>query len=1025
MRLLTFCGLLSLILAGGISAQTYPYAIKTIAGIEPLGNGGPATAALLDFPWAVAVDSSNNVYIADGNGHGIRKVSSSGTISAFSTLNAIDIKVDSAGNVYAADGVSTIYKITPAGVATAVAGGSQGFGGDGGPATAARLSGPEGLAFDSQGNLYIADANNCRIRKITAGIISTVAGGGGCGFNGDNGQATSAQLAFPGSVAVDNAGNIYIAEYFDIRKVIASTGLITTIAGNGGALANGLAINAAIGTADGLAVDTSGNLYIVDADYGLVRMVTGTNIRTIAGTAPGGNVSQGFSGDGGPGSSAQLFNPIGIAIDANGFLYIADQYNQRVRKLDQSFNISTIAGTTHFGGDNGPATAALLDLPETEVMDSNGSIYVADTFNNRVRRITPAGVVTTVAGTGTCGYSGDNGPAVAATLCHPFGLAVDASNNLFIADSENSVVREVGINGFIHTVAGTGDYADVGNNVQAITAQFEFPYGLAFDPAGNLYISDYAANRVRKMTPSGTITYFAGSSKAAFAGDGGLATAAAIDAPRALATDAAGNVYIADAGNGRVRKVTPGGIISTVAGTTLLNPAGNSATSTFIGTPGGMAVDASGNLFISEPDLGYIVEVTPAGAIGKVAGNGNFTFSGDGLALNTALNGPTGLMLDPNGNLYIADTGNSRIRELIPDAPTKLSISGGDGQTGTAGASLPIPLTVTAAFQAGVPIGGVPVSFSLTSGSATLSAVSTSTDANGTAGIGVTLGNAPGPVTITASLGSLSVVFHLTAVTLTPLPTIGAGGVDGAGGSVPAVTAISPGGLASLYGVNLAPAGTSRQVQGSDLVNGVLPTSLAGVCVQVDGQPAFLTYVGASQVNIQVPAVRVGVSVPVQVTTGCGSASSLIGPVVSVPTLAATPEFLFWVKNASGANPVIAVNAVTGDYVGATGLIPGVTFVPAKPGDYLTIYGVSFGATNPAVAPGVAPSAIAPVANATLTLGTLPAAAPLYVGVSPGTAGLYQVNIQVPAGLADGNYPLTLNIGTFSTPVGAYLTVKN
>jgi uncharacterized protein (TIGR03437 family) len=152
-----------------------------------------------------------------------------------------------------------------------------------------------------------------------------------------------------------------------------------------------------------------------------------------------------------------------------------------------------------------------------------------------------------------------------------------------------------------------------------------------------------------------------------------------------------------------------------------------------------------------------------------------------------------------------------------------------------------------------------------------------------------------------------------------------------------------------------------------------------------------------------------------------------VGPAISAPTLAATPEFLFWVKNATGTNPVIAVNAVTGAYVGAAGLIPGVSFAPAKPGDYLTIYGISFGATNPAVAPGAAPSAIAPVANATVTFGTspLPAANLIYVGVSPGTAGLYQVNIQVPAGLADGDYPLTLNLGSFSTPMGAYLTVKN
>jgi trimeric autotransporter adhesin len=237
-------------------------------------------------------------------------------------------------------------------------------------------------------------------------------------------------------------------------------------------------------------VDNAGNLYIADPDYDLVRVIAGANIRTIAGMSPGGVPTPGFSGDGRLGTSALLFNPAGIGIDSNGFLYIADQYNQRIRKLDQAFNITTIAGAIHYGGDNGQASAALLDLPETVAMDSNGNIYFPDTFNNRVRRITSSGVVTTVAGTGACGYSGDNGPAVAATLCHPFGLAIDSGNNLYIADSVNSLVREVTTNGYISTIAGTGDYGDSGNNVQANTAHLEFPFGLAFDGAGNLYISD-------------------------------------------------------------------------------------------------------------------------------------------------------------------------------------------------------------------------------------------------------------------------------------------------------------------------------------------------------------------------------------------------------------------------------------------------------------------------------------------------------------------------------------------------------
>jgi uncharacterized protein (TIGR03437 family) len=1021
-------GLCTLTLSSVVTAQTsYPYAIKTLAGVEPLGNGGPAKSALFDFPVAVAVDSSGNIYVADQNGNGIRKITTAGVISAFSSIEATDLKVDSAGNIYAADGFATVYKITPAGVATAIAGGSYGFGGDNGPATAARLASPEGIAFDSQGNLYIADTDNCRVRKVTAGTITTIAGNGVCNFGPVNGPATSTPLFLPGSVAVDSSGNVYIAEDYEIRKLLPN-GQMTIIAGDGAALGNGLAINAAIGYSDALAVDASGDLFIADPFFDLVREITGSNIRTVAGVAAGANPSPGFSGDGGPATSAQLFNPIGLAFDSNGLLYIADEDNQRIRRLDQSLTtISTIAGATHYGGDGGPAASAILDLPESVAMDSNGNIYFADTFNNRIRKITAAGVISTVAGTGACGYSGDNGPAVSATLCHPFGVAINSQNNLFIADSQNFVVREVTGNGLIATIAGTGDYADAGNNVPATSAMFRFPYGLAFDSAGSLYISDYAANRVRKMTLGGNITNFAGSSSSSYGGDGGLATAAAIYEPGLLATDSAGNLYIADTGNGLVRKVS-GGIITTVAGTTSSHPSGATATSTAIGPPDGLAVDSAGNLYISEPALGYIAQVTPSGAITNIAGNGQFTFAGDGLALSVPLNEPAGIVFDSKGNLIFADRLSSRIRELIPDAPSGLSINSGDAQTGNAGAVLPTPLTVLASFQGGVPIPGSPVTFTLTSGQATLSATSTSIDATGVAGISVTLGNAPGPVVVTASMAGFSVQFHLTAVTPTPLPTVSTGGVDGAGGSVPAVTAISPGGLASIYGINFAPSGTSAPVQSSDLVNGVLPTNLAGTCVQVDNQPAFLTYVSPSQVNIQVPAVRVGANVPVQVITGCGSASPLSGPTITVSTLAATPEFLYWVKNASGKNPVIAVNAVTGAYVAAAGLIAGVAFTPAKPGDYLTIYGVSFGPTNPAVAPGVASPSVASTVNApSVTLGgtPLPAADFLYAGASPGTAGLYQVNIQVPAGLADGDYPIVLNLGSFSTPVGGYLTVKN
>jgi len=257
-------------------------------------------------------------------------------------------------------------------------------------------------------------------------------------------------------------------------------------------------------------------------------------------------------------------------------------------------------------------------------------------------------------------------------------------------------------------------------------------------------------------------------------------------------------------------------------------------------------------------------------------------------------------------------------------------------------------------------------------------------------------------------------------------PAISTGGIVGGGGSIPAVVTISPGGLATIYGSLLAPAGTSRAVQASDLVSGNLPTNLAGTCVDVDGKAGYLTFVSPGQINFQVPVVSLDALVNVQVVTNCGAANEVRGSAAVVRTAAASPEFLYWVKNASGQNPVVAVNAVTGAYVGASGLIPGLTFAPAKPGDILTIYGVSFGPTTPAFAPGAAPATTGPTVNAAgVVMGpvTLNAEDVLYAGVSPGIAGLYQLNIRVPANLPDGDQPLTLTLGSFKTPSAGFVTV--
>ena len=337
-------------------------------------------------------------------------------------------------------------------IVTIAGNGLRGYSGDNGPATSAQISDVGGLDVDGKGDIYFADTFNDRIRKVTAstGIITTIAGTGTAGYSGDNGAATSAQLSGPFGVAVDASGNVYFADTFThrIRKVTASTGIITTIAGTG--------------------------IY-------------------------------GYSGDNGAATSAQLIRPYGVAVDASGNVYIADTNNNCIRKVTVSTGIiTTIAGTgtAGYSGDNGAATSAQLRYTFGVAVDASGNVYIADTNNNRIRKITVStGIITTIAGTGTAGYSGDNGAATSAQINYPFGVAVDASGNVYIADTFNYRIRKVTVStGIITTIAGTGLSGCFGENGAATDAQLKFSYGVALGASGNVYIADGLNYRIRLLT---------------------------------------------------------------------------------------------------------------------------------------------------------------------------------------------------------------------------------------------------------------------------------------------------------------------------------------------------------------------------------------------------------------------------------------------------------------------------------------------------------------------------------------------
>jgi hypothetical protein len=348
-----------------------------------------------------------------------------------------------------------------------------------------------------------------------------------------------------------------------------TNGVINTIAGNGVSPVDGAAINTAIGSLVALAADKSSNLYLADAAYNMVRMITPSGtISTLAGSQ-----TAGFSGDGSYGVKALLNGPSGVSVDAQGNVYIADELNQRIRKLSAAGIIATVAGSTHYAGDGGPATAALLHRPEQAITDSAGNVYISDTDNNAIRKVNAKGVISTIAGNGNCNFSGDYGQALAATLCEPEGIAFDSAGNLYIADWLNCVVRRIKTSGVINTVVGNGTCADTAAPGNPIDVSLEGPFGLAFDANGYLYISDNIANRVSVVNLSATpptIKAFAGTGHAGSSGTGGLSSSSQLNSPGHIAAGPDGAICIADTGNNRVVKVTPAsqgspGIVSTVS----------------------------------------------------------------------------------------------------------------------------------------------------------------------------------------------------------------------------------------------------------------------------------------------------------------------------------------------------------------------------------------------------------------------------------------------------------------------------
>ncbi|MCH7644377.1 MAG: SMP-30/gluconolactonase/LRE family protein [Myxococcales bacterium] len=482
--------------------------------------------------------------------------------------------------------------------------------------------------------------------------------------------------------------------------------VIDTVAGGG---PNNLpALSANLGAPRSVTVDADGNLFIAAVGKSRVFRVDGSGQLIVV----AGNGTRGFSGDGDLAATAGMDFPSGVALDANGNLFIADRNNHRVRRVDAATGIMTTvagSGTAGFSGDGGLATSADLREPIAVALDEASNLLIADFRNDRVRRVDAAtGIITTVAGCGGlpgC-LNGDGGKATRANLSRPSALALDAAGNLFITDQLFGRIRRVdAASGIITTIAGSGSESFGGDGGPATDAGLNSPNGVALDAAGNLFIADSDNVRIRRVdAESGIITTVAGNGSVIFSGDGGPATSAGMSTD-GVALDAAGNFFIADSRANRIRRVDAAtGIITTVAGNGIYEFSGDRgpATSAGLRNPRGIALDANGNLYIADRLNRRIRRVDAAtGIIITVAGDGGFGFNGDGgPATSTSLWEPYGVVPDAAGNLYIADTHNHRIRRVdaISGIITTFAGSGGSGFSGDGGeattASLSIPVGV-------------------------------------------------------------------------------------------------------------------------------------------------------------------------------------------------------------------------------------------------------------------------------------------------------------------------------------------
>jgi uncharacterized protein (TIGR03437 family) len=717
-------------MATGLRAQGV---ITTIAGVDPTftGCGQLATNVPIGYVNGVAVDTAGNVYFtdplehlvlkiaaADGTlsvvaGNGIAGYSGDGGPAKSAAIASTDspeqytgvaaavslggIVVDATGDVFFGDGVY-VREVTPDGNINTIAGGGTLGPGNGTPATQVALGPVNGLALDNAGNLYIAENNRVVVMSLQNGTIQPFAGNPTNGFAGDGGPASKATLSQPSGLAFDPQGNLYIADGDHVNipariRKVTPQGLISTIAGGGNQVpASGVSpLNLNLGFATGVAVDASGTVYAFAPFSGFLLKFS-SNTTTLM-TNP---VPTIFTTDI-PASQAYLAghranDNSGLAIDSAGNLYVADSRDGRVAKIDSHSFLTTLAGngTYGFGGDGGPAMDAFIEGPTQMTQTPDGTIYVLDSLNAAVRAISPSGVIRSV-------LNALNYPPLGNAEALN-GIASDSSGNIYVLLQHRLL-----------QISPTGKQTYIifgGSNTSgpAFSANIVNAGGLARDTAGNLYVSDVGANMIYKITTDNMIHAIAGNGTLAVSADGSMAVSSPVSAPTSLLADNMGGVYFEEQPSGGksnvVRYITPGGLLKSIAGTGTPGYSGDGSLALQANMQmlkrAGMALDPAGNLYISDSVNSRVRVVNPGGFIQTYAGNGMSIVAGDGgLAKQASFVIPSGLLVDAKGDLLISDVAGNRIREVLA-MPPMVSVSPASlSFSGKAGGAITAPKVIT------------------------------------------------------------------------------------------------------------------------------------------------------------------------------------------------------------------------------------------------------------------------------------------------------------------------------------------